>query len=43
MTWAPQGHELKALDAMNNFGMWLTWMTLGSELKDLDVMNILML
>ena len=33
------GHKLKALDAMNNSGLWITWTTLGHELRALDVMN----
>ena len=33
------GHELKALDAMNNLDLWLTRMTLGRELKAPDAMN----
>ena len=31
--------ELKALDVMNNSGLWMTWTTLGYELKPLDAMN----
>ena len=34
------GHGLKALDAMNNTGLWLTCTTLGRELKAVDVMKI---
>ena len=33
------GRELRALDAMNNSGLWLTLTTLGIEMKDLNVMN----
>ena len=33
------GHGLKALDAMNNTGLWLTCTTLGRELKAKDAMN----
>ena len=33
------GHELKALDAMNNAGLWMTWMTLGYKLKALNDVN----
>ena len=38
VTWAPLGHELKALYAINSFGL-LTSMTLGHELKALDAMS----
>ena len=33
------GHELKALDAMNNLDLWMTCSTLGHELRALDAMN----
>ena len=33
------GRELRALDAMNNLGLWMTWTTSSYELKALDVMN----
>ena len=33
------GHELRALDAMNNSVLWLISMILGHELKDLVAMN----
>ena len=29
-------HELKALDAMNSFRLWMTSMTLGCKLMPLD-------
>ena len=35
------GHELKALDAMNNSRLWMTLATLRRELKALDAMNSL--
>ena len=35
MTWTNSGHELKALDVINNLGKWMTWMTLGHELSPL--------
>ena len=35
------GHELRALDAMNNLGLWMTRMTSGCELKALDATNSL--
>ena len=31
--------ELRALDVMNNSGLWLTLTTPGIEMKDLNVMN----
>ena len=31
--------DLKALDAMNNLGLWMKWRTWGRVLKALDVMN----
>ena len=34
-----RGRELKALDVMNNLGLWMAWLTLDRELKVLDVMN----
>ena len=33
------GHELKALEAMNNSGLSMTGNTLGHELRALDAMN----
>ena len=33
-------HELKPLDALNNFGLWLIWMIIGYELNALNAMNI---
>ena len=27
MTWATPGHELKALDVMNNLELWMIWTT----------------
>ena len=33
------GHELNALDAMNNLGLWMTLTTLGHELRALNAMN----
>ena len=33
------GSKLKALDAMNNVGLWLTRTTLGHELNALNAMN----
>ena len=33
------GRELRALDAMNNSGLWITWATMGRELRALDAMN----
>ena len=33
------GHDLKALYAMDNLGMWMTWMSQGHEPKALDIMN----
>ena len=33
------GHEIKALDAMNNLGLLMTWTTLGCNLRALDAMN----
>ena len=35
------GHELRALNAMNNIGLWTIYMNLSHELKDLDVMKSL--
>ena len=35
------GHELKALEAMNNSMLRMIGMTLGRELSALDVMNSL--
>ena len=32
-------HELRSLDAIKCFGLWITWVTLGRELRDLAVMN----
>ena len=31
--------ELKALDAINSFELWMTWATLGYETKALDVIK----
>ena len=31
--------ELKAIDVMNNSGLWMTGVTLGRELKAMDAMN----
>ena len=33
------GSELRALDAMNNLGLWLTRTTPGHELNALNTMN----
>ena len=33
------GNELRALDAMNNLGLWLAKTTLGRELNALNAMN----
>ena len=33
------GRELKALDAINNLGLWMTCFILGRDLRALDVMN----
>ena len=33
------GYELRALDAMNNLGLWMTLMTLGHELRALHIMK----
>ena len=33
------GHELRALDAMNYYGLKITLTTLGHDLRVLDVMN----
>ena len=35
------GHELRALNAMNDTRLWMICMSLGHELKDLDVMKSL--
>ena len=32
------GRELKALDAMNNSGLWMIWTILSRELMALDAM-----
>ena len=34
-----KGCELRALDVMNNSGLWMTGTTPGHELKALDAMN----
>ena len=39
ITWVTLVHELKALDAINSFRLWLTWMCLCCELKALGSMN----
>ena len=39
MIWTIMGYELKALNAMNNSGLWMIWTTLGCELKALEAMN----
>ena len=33
------GHELKALDVINNSRLWMISMTQGHEFRDLVVMN----
>ena len=33
------GHELRALDAMDNLGLWMTPYNLGHKLKALDATN----
>ena len=33
------GHELKALDAINNVGLWFTLTTSCDQLKPLNVVN----
>ena len=33
------GHELRALNAMTNVGLWLIWTNLGCELRALDAIN----
>ena len=43
MTSMTEGHELKALDAMNNSSLWMTRATPSDELKALDAINILKL
>ena len=37
------GYDLKALDAMNNVGLWMTWVTPRIELMALDAMKCLRL
>ena len=32
-------HELRALDAMNNLGLWMKRATMGHELRALNVMS----
>ena len=32
-------HELRSLDAMNRFGLWITWYNPGRELRALAIMN----
>ena len=41
MTWMTHGHDLGALDAINNSGLWITWMNLGRELRVVDAMKSL--
>ena len=41
MRLATPSHELRALDAMNNLGLWMTWATQGHELRTLVDMNVL--
>ena len=33
------GHDVRALNTMNNIGLWMICMSLGRDLKDLDVMD----
>ena len=33
------GHELKALDAMNNSKLWMSCCTMGHDLRTPDAMN----
>ena len=37
------GHELRALNAVNNTGLWMICTSLGRELKDLDAIKSLRL
>ena len=37
MKWTTSSCELKALNAMNNLGLWMIWTILGHELKAIDV------
>ena len=39
MTLTTLGSELRAIDAINNLGLWLTRVTLGHELNALNAMN----
>ena len=39
MTLMTQGHELRALDVMNNSSMWMTGTTPTHELMALDAMK----
>ena len=39
MTWTTLGHELNALDAMNNSKLWMTCSTLCHDLRALDHTN----
>ena len=41
MTWAHLSHEIKALDIMNNSGLWFMRTTPGRHLKVIDAMNSL--
>ena len=43
MTSVILGHALRALDAMNDFSLWLTWMIMGCELRALEAINSLRL
>ena len=33
------GGGLKALDAMNNLGLWIIWATRGRKLKAMDIIK----
>ena len=39
MTLATLCHDLRALEAIKNYGLWLTLMTPGRVLRALDAMN----
>ena len=39
MAWATLGRELKALNAINNSGLWMTLAFLGHELRSLNAMD----
>ena len=41
MTRTTFGHELRALNAMNNIGLWMICTSLSREFNDLDVMKSL--